>query len=221
MPGAILLVKVKGNLSSQQNTQFPVLRLSEQKALWTQRSWIAKGKGPREALVTTFTEIIGPWMKHLLTKLSSIVLFILTVLQWSRQEQLLCQSPVSKKEMETNTGWWRALGHPKPQSARCLVLGGTGWLHGSGLQAHPVFSPPKQMSDEWALSDKRRGLRYRSSLRVATKVLFLESSLEPRCCDLHLDIRDHLVGPPVGREPGRSCQHPLLLHPLPLLASSS
>ena len=93
-------------------------------------------------------------MKHLLTKLSSIVLLILTVLQWSRQEQLLCQSPVSKKEMETNTGWWCALGHPKPQSARCLVLGVAGWLHGSWLQARPVFSPPKQMSAKWALSDK-------------------------------------------------------------------
>lgn len=145
MPGAILLVKVKGNLSSQQNTQFPVLRLSEQKALWTQRSWIAKGKGPRESLVTTFTEIIGPWVKHLLTKLSSIALFILTVLQWSRQEQLLRQSPVSKKEMETNTGWWRALGHPKPQSVRCLVLGGAGWCWVAAWLRAPspssVFSP--------------------------------------------------------------------------------
>ena len=44
----------------------------------------------------------------------------------------------------------------------------------------------------------------------------LEGSLEPKCHNLHLDIRDRLVGSASGREPQGSCRQQLLPHPPPL-----
>ena len=138
------------------------------KLIWTKstvKPKILKSvKGTRGVLVATSTEMAGPWMKHLLRKLSSSVLFTFAIFQWSGQEQFSVSS------------LWEGNG----DTCRLVMCLGHPELHQLSVQCPRKAHSQSRSQLSWPHPTKEGTWRC-SSLRAATQALLLEGSLEPKC----------------------------------------